>query len=165
MVRFINNSEIDQQLAIELAERECNRAWRGASPSTWLAWCCHHALRLEALTEPYQNRIAFILSEKEPKEQVYRLNNFRPVSWDSMSKLPKRVLCAARAYKFAHLLGGRYPDDGDAFQCRDAMLNLLPILANEPDGVIATLHREDVPWHTWNGRNIFPPGVRPEWMD
>src|SRR3989304_603689 len=69
------------------ALQECRAAWEAHPDATW-AWCLHHGVRLEPLTEPYQARIACILEHKPKHEQVTRLNNFRPV----LSKLPAEII-------------------------------------------------------------------------
>src|SRR3989304_9620256 len=71
---------------------ECRAAWEAHPEAKW-AWCLHHELRLEPLTEPYEARITYILKYKPKDEQVTRLNNFRPV----LSKLPIKVIKAWEA--------------------------------------------------------------------
>ena len=41
----------------------------------------HHGQWLEELTEPIENRIAFILVNKDPEEQAERLRRMRPFDW------------------------------------------------------------------------------------
>jgi preprotein translocase subunit Sss1 len=67
-----------QTKQIKAAEKRCRAAFL-KHPNATHAWCCHHEVLFEKLTEPATNRIAFILSSKSPSEQVARLNNFRPV--------------------------------------------------------------------------------------
>ena len=45
--------------------------------SPW--WCVHHAVRLEPLTEPIENRVAYIRSSKAAHEVETRLRALRPV--------------------------------------------------------------------------------------
>ena len=45
--------------------------------SPW--WCVHHAVRLEHLTEPIENRVAYIRSDKPAHEVETRLRAMRPV--------------------------------------------------------------------------------------
>src|SRR3990167_8662746 len=66
---------------------DCRAAWEAHPDATW-AWCLHHELRLELLTEPYEARIAYILKHKPKHEQVKRLNNFRPV----VGELPAKII-------------------------------------------------------------------------
>ena len=42
----------------------------------------HHGQWLEELTEPIENRIAFILVNKDPEEQAERLRRMRPFDWE-----------------------------------------------------------------------------------
>ena len=62
---------------IKQAEKECRKAW-AENPSTW-GWCVHHEKEVEELTEPIENRIAYILANKSMDEIVIRLDNLRPV--------------------------------------------------------------------------------------
>ena len=57
-------------------------------PATWpegtgqigdIAWCCHHAIIIERLTEPAQNRINYIKTGKRERERPVRLAAFMPV--------------------------------------------------------------------------------------
>ena len=56
----------------------CREAFRGVS-DTAVVWLCHHEKLFEQLTEPAENRIAHILSDKPEHEQALRLRLFRPV--------------------------------------------------------------------------------------
>jgi hypothetical protein len=62
---------------IEIELQKCKLAFE-TNPSDY-AWCCHHEVLVEKLTEPYINRIEYILSDKLENEQVIRFRNFRPV--------------------------------------------------------------------------------------
>src|ERR1017187_4696543 len=64
---------------ITKAAKLCRAAF-AEYPKATHAWCCHHEKFFEELTEPAENRIQFILSNKSGSEQVTRLNNFRPVT-------------------------------------------------------------------------------------
>jgi hypothetical protein len=63
---------------ISAAADLCRAAFK-AFPNATHAWCCHHDVLCEPLIESFENRIAFILSDKAESERVVRLNNFRPV--------------------------------------------------------------------------------------
>ncbi len=45
-----------------------------------LVFFCHHGKPIERLTEPYRNRIKFILEYKSEEDQALRLHWFRPVA-------------------------------------------------------------------------------------
>ena len=60
-------------------------------------WLLHHELLLEWLTEPVENRIAYILSEKPKREQARRLRELRPVK----GPLPKTADAARAEYDAA----------------------------------------------------------------
>jgi hypothetical protein len=73
---------------IEQELKKCRAAFAAHPKATW-AWCCHHEIHCEALTEPAENRIAFILSSKDKSEQAVRLLNFRPCK-DAYAVKPAR---------------------------------------------------------------------------
>ena len=163
------------------AAKACRAAWKAAPKATW-AWCLHHAVRLEPLTEPAENRIAYILTKKPEKEQVARLNNFRPV----ISKLPDALLKAGADYDKARADydkaradydKAKADDDKAEADCRKARADYdkawavwykagadygkaradydkaWAICAATPECNAA--HLADVPNHTWNGKDIF----------
>ena len=55
----------------------CRAAWAGLPVGT-MAHKCHHNIELEPLTEPAENRIAYILTAKPEAERAWRLHDFRP---------------------------------------------------------------------------------------
>ena len=65
-----------KSIAEELAN--CRAAFAAYPNVTW-AWCCHHEVLCEKLTEPAENRIAYIISNKPKSEHAIRFRNFRPV--------------------------------------------------------------------------------------
>ena len=110
------------------AETRCRAAW-AAAPEAQFAWCCHHAIELEALKEPAENRIAYILSDKPEEERVVRLDNFRPV----LSPIPAELNKAMTEWTKA-----------------DAELNKARAEWDKTEA-----HKADVPHHSWNGKDIF----------
>ena len=84
-----------KETEIERELRLCRKAWNSPKGrKAKFAWCCHHDVEIEALTEPAENRIKFILSHKNPDEQAIRLRNFRPV----LSKLSEACAEAWKAW-------------------------------------------------------------------
>ena len=72
---------------IKKALDECRAAF-AANQDAKSAWCCHHEVLWELLTEPYEKRISYILSYKEESEQAIRFQNFRPcTSHDAITAL------------------------------------------------------------------------------
>lgn len=63
---------------IEEERAACEKAFKGV-PVGALAWHCHHDQLIERLSEPAENRIAFILKNKPEGERALRLHLFRPV--------------------------------------------------------------------------------------
>ena len=76
-------------LSIEEELAACRKAFQ-ENPKAKYAWCCHHSILLELLTEPCENRIQYILENKEKKEQAIRFRNFRPLRIE----LPKEIIKA-----------------------------------------------------------------------
>jgi hypothetical protein len=66
------------RVLIKEAADKCAAAW-AENPNAKFAWTCHHEILCEALTEPAESRIKYILENKVESERVTRLNNFRPV--------------------------------------------------------------------------------------
>ncbi len=54
----------------------------GSDPEAWKgkwAWCCHHQMEMEELTEHWSKRIAYIATQKPANQRAVRFANFRPV--------------------------------------------------------------------------------------
>jgi len=166
---------------LDKAAAECRAAWKAAPQATW-AWCPHPAVRVEPLTEPFENRIEYILVEKPENERVARLNNFRPV----LSKLPRKFLKAWADYDKAQAdydkaWADYYKAWADYYKawadyCKaganlnKAWADYLKAKADyrkakadyrkaQVDYALtpecAAAHLADVPNHTWNGKGIF----------
>ena len=121
--------------SVETELAACRKAWVEA-PDAKLAWCCHHAVELETLTEPAENRIAYILSCKRKEEQAIRLHNFRP----ARINLPEAIEKArAEYYKVRAEL------DKAGAEWDKACAELIN----------SNLHDQDWPDNTWNGKDIF----------
>ena len=80
-----------QSIKKELAA--CRKSFQ-ENPKAKYAWCCHHSILLELLTEPYENRIQYILEYKEKEEQAIRFRNFRPLRIE----FPKEIIEARAKY-------------------------------------------------------------------
>lgn len=65
--------------SIPAEDRACRAAW-AAMPDAVAGAHIHHEAPVELLTEPIENRIAYIRSEKPEAEQALRLRLMRPVS-------------------------------------------------------------------------------------
>ena len=115
----------------------CIAAWEESPDATW-AWCCHHLILLEPLTEPWRNRIAYIRFDKPVHEQAARLRNFRPVR----VMLPQAYADAWKAYVDAWKA---YVDEWKAYV--DAW--------KAYESELTQLHAGDWPDHTWDGKSIF----------
>ena len=77
---------------VEEALAECRAAWAAHPEATW-AWCLHHEIELEPLTEPIEIRINYILTRKSD-DIMKRFDNLRPV----LSPFPEPVLQAKAEY-------------------------------------------------------------------
>lgn len=74
--------------------------------SLW--WCIHHNRKLEALTEPVENRVRAIRETKAPHEQETRLRALRPasVALASASKAYDEAVASAWAAECADVPWG-----------------------------------------------------------
>jgi hypothetical protein len=63
---------------IEQEAADCRKAFEGIEVGAPV-WCCHHSKLAEALEEPAENRISYILSAKDVRERALRLKEFRPI--------------------------------------------------------------------------------------
>ena len=165
-----------QSIKKELAA--CRKAFQEA-PNATCAWCCHHSILLEFLTEPYENRIQYILENKEKKEQAIRFRNFRPLRIE----LPKEIIKARAKYDEAWAkydeACAKY-DEAEATynealaKYNEALAKLNKALATYNEArdkyneardkynkAIATwtegnvMFLSDWPDNTWNGKDIF----------
>lgn len=128
------------------AEADCRAAWAAAPNAKW-AWCCHHAVRLEPLTESDTARIDYIRVYKPEHEQEWRFNNFRPV----LSPLPAALVEARAGYDEVraarNIAWATFAEARAAYNIARAAYVVTPECAEA--------HRRDVPDHTWNGVDIF----------
>ena len=149
----------------------CRKAFQ-ENPEAKYAWCCHHSILIELLTEPYENRIKYILSDKPKKEQAVRFRNFRPLRIE----LPKEIIKAIAKYDEARAkydearakwneAEAKY-DEAEAkydeawtkwneasAKYDEARAKLNKALATWNKGNVMFL--SDWPDNTWNGKNIF----------
>ena len=65
-------------------------------------WCIHHEERLEPLTEPVENRVRCILTDKPEQEQETRLRALRP-----MQSLPRWLTKVYAAVEKAYAARGK----------------------------------------------------------
>ena len=75
--------------SIEEELADCRQAF-AEHPDAKTVWCCHHEVLVEELTDPFEARISYILSDKPEEERAVRFRNFRPV---------KNEATIARPYK------------------------------------------------------------------
>ncbi len=127
---------MSQESDIKIAVALCRKAW-AENPNATHAWCCHHEELYERLTEPAENRIAYILANKAKSEQACRFNNFRPV----LNQAKVDPLYADYQAKVDPLYAD-YRAKRDTLDA-DYRAKLDP------------LYRADVPLGTWNGKSIF----------
>jgi hypothetical protein len=146
----------------------CRQAWQ-ANPSK-SAWCCHHGKLWEWLTEPYDNRIAYILSDKPEHEQAVRLRNFRPCSQhDKVDAIDAKYWTEwdaidAKWQTEWNALDAKYQPEWDAIHAKyqpewDAIYAKYWAERDALDAKWQTelmkLYKLDVPLGTWNGNSIF----------
>ena len=107
------------------------------NPKATFAWCCHHSVLIEPLTEPFMARIEYIDTDKSKSEQAIRFRNFRP----ARVKLPEAIKKAGDDYKKAL----------DAYwKAEDAYGKALFNWSGASEA-----HDNDWPDNSWNGKSIF----------
>jgi len=84
--------------SIKLEAAACRKAFKGV-PVGSLVLHCHHELLMEKLTEPAEDRIAYILSDKPEHEQALRLRLFRPLTPASKTYDESSVMALVMALK------------------------------------------------------------------
>lgn len=125
------------------------------------AWHIHHEVLVEPLTEPIENRIAFIKKTKHLDEIPTRLRLLKKVQ----GALPKAVVTAAEAYARAYsaLEDARHvcTETGNC-NC-NAAIDAYEIAENSYMEAIAlykveieALHATECPDCPWDGTSIFP---------
>jgi choline dehydrogenase-like flavoprotein len=121
-------------------------AARAANPDATVFWFLHHEVPLEKLTEPFENRLNYILEHKPEHELVARLNNLRPAS--------REVAALDTEYRTRReALDTEYRTRWEALDTeyrtrRDA-------LYTEYRTRREALYRAEVPLGTWDGISIF----------
>ena len=73
-------TQTEQELEIQQAADACLAACKNSKVGDVMQHI-HHEQWLEVLTEPIDNRIAFILANKTPSQQAERLRRLRPFNW------------------------------------------------------------------------------------
>ena len=133
----------------------CREAWNNNKDAKY-AWCCHHAIRFEALIEPFESRIAYILMDKPENERAIRLRNFRPVRIE----LPKELNEARAKYDKICAKYDKADDDlNKAYvefnKVYDEWKACAEYYKDDAELINSNLHDQDWPDNTWNGKNIF----------
>ena len=138
--------------SIKQEAKLCRDAFKGAKVGD-LVWFCHHEIPIEVLTEPLENRIEYILSNKAQAEQAIRLHWFRPCKIDlppeldaARSKLDaaQSKLDAARSawdVACSNLVAARLAWDVACSKYADE---------------INTLVKLHLPGCPWDGHTLFP---------
>ena len=150
---------------IEQELKKCHAAFAAHPNATW-AWCCHHEIHYEPLTEPAENRIAFILSSKSKSEQAVRLLNFRPCKDVAAVKTARDAYVAAvKTAKDAYVAAVKPASDAynaAVKPARDAQDSAVETARDAQDSAVETarhalrkLHKSEWPDNTWNGKSIF----------
>ena len=128
-------------------------------PKKWY-WHVHHDILVEPLTEPIENRIAFIKANKPKEEVETRLRLLKPIkallpvdvvkTWEAYDKAREAHVKAWEAYVKAW---EAYVKTWEAHvKAREAYNKTL----NDHKDEIDALHREECPNCPWDGETIFP---------
>ena len=157
--------------SIEEEKQTCIEAFK-ASPTAKFAWCCHHGSLIEALTEPWLNRVNYICSSKPKAEQASRLRSFRPVR----ITLPDQIVKARNEYYkildeycklwIEHKKVVTEHEKVKAEYCKlwteyekakakhEKVVTEHEKVATEYHSGLILLHNQDWPTHTWNGKRV-----------
>ena len=132
-----------------------------------LVWHVHHEVILEALTEPIENRMEFIMVHKPVDEQSLRLRLMKPVTGkvpDPVMVAGKRVVEAANALNKSRMsylyeptsdvLYSQLLADREVFDHTNT--DFIQVLAGHEEAIKA-LHAVECLDCPWDGHTIFPP--------
>ena len=117
------------------------------------AWHVHHDRLMEVLTEPLENRTAFIESNKPKKEVALRLRLIKVVR----GSLPKARREAYKAWQETYK-AWQEADEAwqEAYKARQEAEKALQEADNQDLTAIEALHVLECPDCPWNGKTIFP---------
>jgi hypothetical protein len=165
---------------VKQALEECRAAFV-ANPNVKSAWCVHHEQLWEVLTESYENRISYILTNKPESEHLIRFQNFRPCTQHDAVTVLDVDYAVKRKLLYADYTAKCAPLDADyAAKCAsldaDYTAKYAPIYADyeakcapldddytakcapiyaDYEAKCAPIYRADVPLGTWTGSSIF----------
>ena len=122
--------------SIEEEKQDCIEAFK-ANPDTKFAWCCHHDVLIEALIEPWLNRVNYISSDKPKAEQASRFRSFRPVRVALTYQVVKAMAECVKALAE-----------------RDKAWYVYDKVVTEYHSELTLLHNQDWPDNTWNGKQV-----------
>ncbi len=140
-------------------------------------WLCHHELIMEWVDD-YDQRVAYIKSEKKPRERPRRLHWFRRVQGELPAELVRAARIArkhvdaffrARQTSLHHLCSDRYRSDPSGYKRLCATETRLRRIAKRADTRywnllkkhkrrIVRLFRQECPGCPWNGKRLVFPG-------
>ncbi len=108
---------------IEEEAADCRAAW-AAAPNAKYGAHIHHEVPCEALTEPIEARISFILVNKVPKERALRLRLMRPTTEEAFKAYDAARAEAQKAYgaAMAEPQKAYYAARAEAFKAYDAAM-------------------------------------------
>ena len=130
-----------------------------------LVWHIHHDTLCEPLTQPFETRVSYILSQKLAIEVPTRLRLMKPVrgklpEWEkARAELLKAGAAWEKAYVEWDKAGAKLDKAGAEFnkahaewgKARAEMLKAL----RHPS--VLALHAKECPDCPWDGKTIFPP--------
>jgi hypothetical protein len=130
-----------------------------AKVGDWV-WHVHHEILVEPLTEPIENRIAYIKSYKPPEEVPTRLRLMKPVRGDISPPeywLKAEAKCQEAYAKWEEAYAKWREADAKwqeaHAKCQETYAKWL---ASPSWKNVEALHAKECPNCPWNGRSIFP---------
>ena len=165
--------------SIEEELADCRQAF-AEHPDAKTVWCCHHEVLVEELTDPFEARISYILSDKPEEERAVRFRNFRPVKNEATIARPykdyKTATEKTRADYIAATIARPYKDFSAAIATAQAWKDYRAAVSKTWEAYYAAtakavevydaaiklvekplvdLLNQEWPDHTWNEGSIF----------
>jgi len=134
----------------------CRKAFKDFSVGSFVLHC-HHEQLGETLTEPAENRIAYILESKPEHEQALRLHLFRPVQEKQLKKYKKAYADWQKAYAdWQKADADRQKADADRQKAYADWQKAYADRQKANADLAQFVHKKLCKNCPWNGKTIFP---------
>ena len=144
-----------EQKQIDGALKRCRAAFAKYPNAKW-AWCCHHEVIAEQLSEPAETRIRYILENKPRSELVARFNNFRPVRDENKFKPARAEYERVESPAWAEYERVTSPARAEYERVTSQAWAEYERVKSQAFKIsLRNIYKQDVPIGTWNGKSIF----------